>query len=137
LLQDFFRRFGVLRESSTPCGKKLSISHAHALMILLDAERSLVDMGQQTLGTMLGLDKSTVARLCQKMILSEHIIQTIGTEDARSRLLTLTSRGRKLAQEVELASHDRFRKLLSAIPEDQCASVMTGLRVLYNSMNKL
>lgn len=106
-------------------------------MILLEAERSLVDMGQQTLGTRLGLDKSTVARLCQKMIQSEHIFQAVGAEDARSRLLTLTNRGRKLAQEVELASHDRFRKLLSSIPEDQCANVMTGLRVLCNSMNKL
>jgi DNA-binding MarR family transcriptional regulator len=136
LLQEFFRQFGVLRESSTPCGKKLSLSHAHALMILLEAERLGSETNQQSLGASLGIDKSNVARLCQRMFRAGHVNQEKGVDDGRARFVSLTDRGRKLAKEVEKGSKDRFRRLFSGLSDDEVAKVLTGLNILCRSMER-
>lgn len=136
LLQEVFRKFGVLGEGRTPCGKALSISHAHALMVLLEAELSKSEMSQQVLSKILGIDKSNVTRLCQKMTRSGHIAQERGKHDARVRIVSLTNRGRKLAEEVNCASRERFGKVLTGIPVGEITTVMSGLRALNSSLHK-
>jgi len=136
LLQEIFRKFGVLGEGQTPCGKALSISHAHALMVLLEAEESKSETSQQVLSKVLGIDKSNVTRLCQKMTRSGHIVQARGKNDARVRIVSLTSRGRKLAEEVNCGSRERFSKLLTGIPAGQVKTVMNGLRALSSSLHE-
>lgn len=131
------RRFGVLKEQATPCGKKLSISHAHALMILLEAENSLSEIRQQELVKELNIDKSNVARLCQKMTAAGHIVQKRSELDARSWKIGLTSRGLKMAQQLEASSQDRFSRLLDSIPKDQREKVIASLRILSEAMDSL
>jgi DNA-binding MarR family transcriptional regulator len=131
------RRFGVLKEQTTPCGKKLSITQAHALMILLEAEKSSSEIRQQELVKELNIDKSNVARLCQKMTDVGHIVQKRSDLDARSWQLGLTSRGLKMAQQLEDSSLDRFSRLLESIPEDQRGKVIASLRILSEAMDSL
>ena len=134
LVQAFVRDFGLLAQDSTPCGKPLASSHAHALMILLDAERPL---SQKALADALGIDKSNVTRLCQKMEAEGQIELERGDDDARVRLLSLTPRGAKLAREVEQASKDRFALLLKAVPAAERSRVFAGLEVLSKAVTAL
>jgi DNA-binding MarR family transcriptional regulator len=134
LVQAFVRDFGLLAQDATPCGKPLATSHAHALMILLDATRAL---SQKNLADELGLDKSNVTRLCQKMESEGQIEQVRGEEDARVRLLKLTARGTKLAREVEESSKDRFASLLEAMPASERARVFEGLEALSRAVRAL
>jgi DNA-binding MarR family transcriptional regulator len=103
-------------------------------MILLDETRSL---NQKELADELGIDKSNVTRLCQKMEAEGQIAQVRGEEDARVRRLKLTSRGTKLAREIEQSSKDRFASLLKAVPASERARVFDGLELLSRAVRTL
>lgn len=133
-MQAFVRDFGLLAQDATPCGKPIATSHAHALMFLLDETRPL---SQKDLADALGLDKSNVTRLCQKMEADGQIEQVRGEDDARVRLLKLTSRGTKLAREIEQASKDRFASLLKAVPASARGRVFEGLELLSRAVRTL
>jgi DNA-binding MarR family transcriptional regulator len=111
-MQRLFRDFGALAADTTPCGKPLSMAHAHALMLLL----AQGDLSQQDLGRELRIDKSNVARLCAKMVEAEHVEQRSNEQDGRSRIVSLKASGKRVAREVDVASRARFSALLGALP---------------------
>jgi DNA-binding MarR family transcriptional regulator len=131
--QRFFRRFGALASSTTPCGKPLSMAHAHALMVLLAGG----ELSQQRLGGELRIDKSNVARLCAKMVEEGQARQRACKEDGRSRLVSLTAKGEKLAREVEAASRERFGALLRGIPESHRSEVIQALQLLTDALDSM
>jgi len=126
VMQRFFRRFGALAADATPCGKPLSMAHAHALMVLL----AKGELSQQKLGAELCIDKSNVARLCAKMVDVGHVKQRASDEDGRSRRVSLTSRGSRLAREVDDASRARFSALLTGLPEGRRGHAIEALQQL-------
>lgn len=136
-IQTFVRTFGLLVTKQTPCGQPVSPSYAHALMLLLDREASGTATSQSELAECLGLDKSSIARLCSRLEADERITQRAGPDDGRSRLLELTGRGRKLAVNVQTASLERFRNVLAAIPEGKRRSVLSSLELLTNAVASL
>ncbi|MFN7970927.1 MAG: MarR family winged helix-turn-helix transcriptional regulator [Acidobacteriota bacterium] len=133
-VQRFVRRFGLLAPSTTPCGRPLPVSHAHALMLLLEAKRRGERPSQQVLVGALGLDKSTVARLSAKMERAGHIVQVPAPHDGRLRLLRLTARGARVAATVEVASRERFARVLAAVPVAERHTLMAGLKLLNQAV---
>jgi DNA-binding MarR family transcriptional regulator len=131
LVQRLFRRFGALGADTTPCGKPLSMAHAHALMILLVRG----ELTQQGLGAELCIDKSNVARLCAKMVEAGHAVQAAGTQDRRSRRVSLTAAGKRLAREVDSASRQRFESLLSGLKAPDRKQVIRGLSQLVAAID--
>jgi DNA-binding MarR family transcriptional regulator len=132
-MQRLFRRFGVLAVDATPCGKPLSMAHAHALMVLLEEG----ELTQQALGGALCIDKSNVARLCARMVEEDHVVQQPNPHDGRSRYVRLTARGERLAREVEVASHDRFGLLLQGLPQERRGQVLEALALLVHAIENL
>lgn len=126
LMQRIVRRFGALAAEATPCGKPIPIAHAHALMVLL----ARGELSQRELGRELGIDKSNVARLCARMVDAGHVSQRQDDADGRSRRVVLTSRGERLAREVDEASKARFGSILDALPASSRAPVIDALRQL-------
>lgn len=134
LLQGTIRSFGLLAVDTTPCGEPLAVSHAHALMTLLEGARRGSEPGQRELGAALGIDKSNVARLCRRMEEAGHLRQTRSRSDGRARLLHLTARGRRMAEAVERASQDRFDVLAAAVPAGQRRAVLSALAILNQAI---
>jgi DNA-binding MarR family transcriptional regulator len=126
----FVRSFGLLAANQTPCGKPIPVSYAHALLYLLEAGRRDERPTQQRLGAVLRIDKSNVARLCARMAGAGHVSQRRAPDDGRSRLVTLTARGRRLAESVDRASRERFARLLGATPAPLRASLAASLEAL-------
>lgn len=133
LTQRLFRRFGVLGASATPCGRPLPLAHAHALMVLLDGG----ELTQRELGLALCIDKSNVARLCARMVAQGHVTQARCARDGRSRRVTLTPRGERVARDVDGASRARFSDLLRAVPAGQRGSVLLALRALLVALDQM
>jgi DNA-binding MarR family transcriptional regulator len=133
LVQRLFRRFGALASDATPCGMPISIPHAHALMVLLGRG----ELSQQELGGDLCIDKSNVARLCAKMVAAGHVTQRAADSDGRSRLVSLTAKGERVARQVETASASRFSALLRGLPENTRPDVLTALQHLLASVEAL
>jgi DNA-binding MarR family transcriptional regulator len=131
LVQRLFRMFGALGADTTPCGKPLPMAHAHALMVLL----SRGELTQQDLGAELCIDKSNVARLCAKMVDAGHVVQAAGAHDRRSRMVSLTTAGRRLAREVNSSSRERFGALLSCLKAGHREQVIRALSQLVTAID--
>ncbi|MDQ3032222.1 MAG: MarR family winged helix-turn-helix transcriptional regulator [Myxococcota bacterium] len=134
-LQRVIRASGALDPDRTACGVELPPSHAHALMVL--AQSSERALSQRDVARALGLDKSSVARLCQKMTEAGHLEQSRDPDDARFVRLVLTAKGRRAASTVERASLDRHDRLLAAIPRAERARVVSALETLADAMSGL
>ncbi len=134
-IQRFIRSFGLLNGDQTPCGMALSPSHAHTLMALLDRERRGEDSTQQDLVKILGVDKSNVTRLCAKMLEAGHLAQQPSPDDGRAWLVSLTLKGRRLAERVEHARRTRFDRVLAALPSKTArATVLRSLDLLNEAL---
>jgi DNA-binding MarR family transcriptional regulator len=129
-VQTFVRSFGLLRDAETPCGQPLQLSHAHALSVLLERRAASAGTRQKDLAEALGLDKSSVARLCRRMEQAGHVVQARDEDDGRARALTLTPKGARVAREVDAASRARFERVLAAMPRTERGRVLNALTVL-------
>jgi DNA-binding MarR family transcriptional regulator len=136
-VQAFVRAFGLLVTRQTPCGQPVSPSYAHALMLLLDRESTGLTTLQSELAEELGLDKSSVTRLCARLEADERVTQQRLPADGRSRQLELTSRGRKLASTIREASLARFRRVLGAIPASKRRGVLAAVELLTQAVATL
>jgi DNA-binding MarR family transcriptional regulator len=136
-VQAFVRSFGLLVTKQTPCGQPLSPSHAHALMVLLERERLGLATSQTDLGDHLSLDKSNIARLCARLESEEHATQQVSPVDARSRRLTLTARGRRMASTIQGASLERFRRVIEAVPAAERPALLHSLELLTAAVQTL
>lgn len=137
LVQHFVRSFGLLVTKETPCGQPISPSYAHALMVLLERARDRSDTSQADLGVVLGIDKSNVTRLCSRMEAADHVLQERAPGDGRSRLLSLTPRGTRMAERIETASHERFARIVAALPTDNRRTIFASLAALNEAVETL
>jgi DNA-binding MarR family transcriptional regulator len=136
-VQEFVRRFGLLVTKQTPCGLPISPSYAHALMLLLQRSRDGLMTLHSDLAGSLGIDKSNVARLCERMVDAKHAVQTVPPADGRSRLVTLTTAGTRLAQRIEQGSRDRFAAVTAMIPDGKRRAVIAALADLNAAVAKI
>lgn len=134
-IQRFVREFGLLADDRTPCGAPLSPREAHALMIVLERERIGDPPRQNDLAVALGIDKSNVTRLVQRLRRDARIQQLQSEDDGRARILRLTPKGRRLAETIERNSRARFETLLAGIPADGQEIVLTALGLLNDAID--
>ena len=129
-VQALVRGLGLLSSDRTPWGERLTISHAHALLILLECSQRGYKPTQHDLGKTLGIDKSNVARLCARMEAARLLTQERCREDGRARRLTPTEKGLQLAIRVEGASGNLFTAVMTVIPPHARDGVVSALEAL-------
>lgn len=129
-IQGFVRSFGLLVTKQTPCGQPVSPSIAHALMALLDREEAGLTTYQHELAELVGLDRSSIARLCSRLEVDGRLKQEPAPDDARARLLQLTMSGKRMAGNIRDASLKRFTRIVEAIPAPKRQPLLDALRVL-------
>lgn len=134
-LSRVIRASGALDPGRTACGIDLPPSHAHALMLL--AREPAGTLSQRDVARALGLDKSSIARLCQRMVEAAHLEQARDPDNGRFVRLRLTPKGLRAAATVERASLARHERLLDAIPRDERARVVAALEVLAEAMARV
>jgi DNA-binding MarR family transcriptional regulator len=122
----FVRAFGLHKPDETPCGTPVPVSEAHALAVLAGEG----GMSQTELGRWLRLGKSTVSRLVDQLEGRGWVRRDAGDGDARRRTVTLTSEGRKVADDIGARRAERMAQLLDRIPERERPSVLAALDVL-------
>jgi DNA-binding MarR family transcriptional regulator len=135
-VQRFVREFGLLADDRTPCGAPLSPREAHAVMVVLERERLADPPRQNDLAAVLGIDKSNVTRLVQRLRRDGRIQQLASEDDGRARLLRLTQKGRRMAETLERTSRARFETLLAGIPAEEHEPVLSALALLNDAIEK-
>ena len=89
---------------------------------------------QGELALALGLSKSAVSRMVTQLEKRGFVERTSTAKDERVRYLSLTARGRKLAQSVDQSSIDRFSTMLGSIPTEAHKRVLEALDVLQRAI---
>ncbi len=100
-------------------------SDAHALTEIADggvSQRELVDR--------LHLDRSSVSRLVERLVVRGWVTRTGGNGDRRMIQLTATPAGQQLAAGIAASRSQRFASLMQAIPPDRRSEVLDSLRLL-------
>ena len=133
-MQRLVRNFGLLSASETPCGQQLPVSEAHALMVLL--ERAEVPPTLSELCEELGLDKSNVTRLAQRLERAGLIGTRPCPDDGRAKRVELTRLGKRRAQAVSASSRAEFAAVLRQLPSGSQADVLASLWLLADAMKK-
>lgn len=105
-------------------------------MLLLQRSQGGLDTLQSDLAGALGIDKSNVARLCERMVDAGHAAQTVPPDDGRSRVVTLTAKGNRLAGRIEQGSRDRFSAVTASIPARKRRAVIAALAELNAAVVK-
>ncbi len=126
------RAFGLHKPDQTPCGRRVSVAEAHALMELSRAE-TLV---QKELASRLRLEKSTVSRLVGMLEDRGWLERSRSRQDGRALELRLTGAGRRTAMGISEARRAKFARVLEAIPEEDRESVLKSMRILEEAMSE-
>jgi DNA-binding MarR family transcriptional regulator len=130
----FIRGFGLLTSDQTPCGHPLHLSEAHALLALKARNESKSQAPtQRELGDHLKVDKSNVSRLCRRLEAKGFIKCKPCAQDGRSRRVSLTAKGMRLASQVDAASKARFSALAALLQSDN-AKVVKSLGALSEAI---
>jgi DNA-binding MarR family transcriptional regulator len=124
----FVRAFGLHRPDETPCGAPLPVSEAHALAVL-SGGGGQGGITQTELGRHLMLTKSTVSRLVDQLERRGWVPRQTSADDARRRLVELTSEGAKVARDVARRRGERLSQLLEHIPPADRPAVLAGARL--------
>jgi DNA-binding MarR family transcriptional regulator len=136
-IQDFVRIWGLLNEDQTPCKQPVSTREAHALLVLRELDERGVRPRHGELQKLLGIDKSNVTRLVQRLEESDWVSQSPANDDGRSRVMSLTPKGRRLGDRLDQTSLDRFSALVAAIPENRRTAVLESLALLEEAARAL
>lgn len=136
-VQTFVRSFGLLVTKQTPCGHPVSPSVAHALMALVERQEAGLATYQHELAELLGLDRSSIARLCARLESDGRLEQDAAPDDARTRLLRLTPSGQRLARSLREASLERFSRIIEAVPAARRQPLLEALKLLTRAVQSL
>lgn len=122
---------GALEEAERPCGTRLSMPHAHALLELRAGPMRVTELARR-----LRIDRTNVSRLCQRMEDAGDLTRAQDPDDARARRLELTDQGRALATRVDAQSAAHFARVEVELGAN-AQSVLTALRALERSLRAL
>jgi DNA-binding MarR family transcriptional regulator len=106
-------------------------------MALLDREEAGVATYQHELSELLGLDRSSITRLCSRLEADGRLKQESAPDDARARLLRLTANGQRMAGNIRAASLERFMRIVDAIPASKRQPLLDALKALTAAVQTL
>ena len=133
-VRELVRALGVLSEEQTPCGVPVPAREAHALLLLHEREGAGEVLVQSDLQQFLGVDKSNVARLVQRLVERGWVSQEPDPTDGRRRRVVLTARGRRLAGELKARGEALFQSVWQALAPADREAAMRGVERLGEAL---
>lgn len=130
-VQRLVRGLGLLGSDVT-AGQRVTVAEAHVLQLLL--ERQDQSTNQRQLAALLGVDKSSVSRLVQRLVTARRVTRWVHPEDNRAREVALTPRGLGLARALRTSGRGRFAALVARIAVRDRAPMMAALQKLADAL---
>ena len=122
-LQEIVRHFQS-RDLDAVCEYGISVRECHALELLSKEPLSVNGLAKP-----LGLDKSTVSRLVQRLVSEKLVVRTVDQKDGRAVVLALTPKGRRLYEGAYRDSVACYRAVLDRVSPDERATVVQSLQL--------
>jgi DNA-binding MarR family transcriptional regulator len=118
----------------TPCGVKLSTSNAHVLLAIYQANG--IQHNPQILAKDLGLNKSSIARICTALEEKGFIRIEINLDDKRNNLILITAKGLKWSEKLKVQGDQYFSSVLEKIPKNKINELLNSLETLTRTIER-
>ncbi|WP_203461256.1 bifunctional helix-turn-helix transcriptional regulator/GNAT family N-acetyltransferase [Enterobacter cloacae] len=116
--------------ASTLASTNYSPSAVHTLVEI--ALRKEMTAGQ--LVQLLGLEKSSVSRMLARLIAAGELEEVVSTEDARTKSLRLTGKGRDTVNKINAYSNERVVSAIQFLQPAQQQIISQGLSLYANAL---
>ncbi|MEH3479569.1 helix-turn-helix domain-containing GNAT family N-acetyltransferase [Enterobacter cloacae] len=116
--------------ASTLASTNYSPSAVHTLVEI--ALRKEMTAGQ--LVQLLGLEKSSVSRMLARLIAAGELEEVVSTEDARTKSLRLTGKGRVTVNKINAYSNERVVSAILSLQPAQQQIISQGLSLYANAL---
>jgi DNA-binding MarR family transcriptional regulator len=129
LLQKASRLFQIMeRDHIARTG--YTTSQSYLLELLLHRK----DLRAMDVARMMNQDKSSVSRLIKNLVRDGLIAGEPAADDRRSRILTLTSRGRTEAEKSEKLRREYYSSIIEQLPGGHVREIMNAAETLVNAL---
>ncbi|NLI97275.1 MarR family transcriptional regulator [bacterium] len=116
--------------SSTPFGSELSFSQYYILQTLLDKEA----MQMNELALALGVSKANITGLVDRMVRARLLERMRSDEDRRVVFVTLSPKGRRVAQRLQNAQRRDWKRIMETLPVQNLEIFMDSLEQLSKAL---
>jgi DNA-binding MarR family transcriptional regulator len=125
------RKLGILDDlQSSCCG--VTFAQCNAIVEIGRARKiSLNDLAE-----VLGLDKSTMSRTINNLVLNDLATREIDPEDRRYITIQLTAKGGESFEEIETGMNEYFVKIYQSLPENKRDQVIESLHLLAQAISE-
>jgi DNA-binding MarR family transcriptional regulator len=131
LLRLLVRSLGLL-EKTDSSGGAATITQCHALVEIGRRKSiNLIDLAE-----LLGLSKSTMSRIVQRMQKAGLITRSIDESNRRYIVIRLTENGTSIYQEVEQSSGGYYKSVFDLIPQEKQGQVLESLSLVTEALKR-
>ncbi|GAX90347.1 MarR family winged helix-turn-helix transcriptional regulator [Effusibacillus lacus] len=133
LFQILIRRIGLLNKNC--CGIEgidVSVVQSH---ILYEIDRRH-QPSMQEIAEALGMDITTFSRQIQTLVEAELVKKTPYPEDRRVNILSLTEKGKRMADFIDDVTNSFYNEIFSHMTEFERETVLRSIKLLNESMAK-
>jgi DNA-binding MarR family transcriptional regulator len=109
-------------------------SNAHVLLAIYKANG--IQINQQVLAKELGLNKSSIARICTALEEKGFIKVEINLDDKRNNLILLTPKGLKWSEKLIDQGDQCFLSVLAKIPKNKINELLNSLETLTRTIER-
>ena len=113
------------------CG--VTLGQCHILMELAEKKETTI----RELSDTFGLDKSSLSRTVDGMVKSGLLNRAESKKDRRYTSLSLTKKGIKSAENINVTCNEYYKLLFDLIPEEKHSPIFESIKLLSEAMNKL
>ncbi|MFT4012958.1 MAG: helix-turn-helix domain-containing GNAT family N-acetyltransferase [Paracoccus sp. (in: a-proteobacteria)] len=110
-------------------GTALSPSAVHALIEIEQGGLTARD-----LGAMLHLEKSSVSRMLRRLVEAGDVVEQVGEDDGRMKLLSLTPSGKDRVAAIHEFARAQVARAFAHLTAEQGRTVLEGLRLYGNAL---
>ncbi len=128
-VQQFIRSFGLLEQTTTPCGFSMSLSQVFALQELEKGTFTITELAIK-----LQLERSSVSRLIDVLVNGEFVSRELNMKNRREVLITLTEKGKRSIQSVREQSIKFYRAILQKMSDTEQAMLLECFKTFTNSL---
>ncbi len=126
------REFGLVDDSAKSCCG-VTLGQCHALVEIGSAK----SVSLNNLAELLGLDKSTVSRTVDQLVLHALVSRQPDPASRRNVLISLTKTGQQLFDKIDHDMHQYYGLILTAIPVEKRQQVIESLQILAQAAAKV
>ncbi|WP_160684056.1 MarR family transcriptional regulator [Clostridium sp. C2-6-12] len=125
------RKLGLLNKQESCC-IEVTLAQCHAL-VEIGRSKSI---SLKELANILGLDISTMSRTVDSLVKKKFVVRIPSETDRRSVLISLTSKGLSLFQDIENKMDAKFKSIFDNIPKEDQLTALSGLSIIIEAINK-